>query len=89
MQQLKTSINCLVTSHPVSKSLRVVMQVVTSGKPLSSIAREFDAVYEYGMHMTKPKSSICLLVTSKTVSKSLRVTMQVVILGKPLRGIHL
>ena len=51
---------------------------------MSSIAREFDAVYEYGMHMTQPKRSICLLVTSQPVSKSLRIVMQVVMSGKPL-----
>ena len=89
MKQLKSLGHCLVTSHPVSKSLRVVMQVVMSGKPLNAIGLWLDAVYEHWMHMTKPKSSIHSQVTSHTVIKSLRVVMQVVMSGKPLGGIGL
>jgi hypothetical protein len=48
----KNSINRLVTSHPVSKSLRVVMQVVISGKPLRGIGLRLDAVYERWMQIT-------------------------------------
>ena len=49
---LHSSIRGLVTSHPVTKSLRVVMQVVMSGKPLDGIGRKLDAVYEHGLHIT-------------------------------------
>ena len=37
MKQLKRLICSHFTSHPISKSLRVVMQVVISGKPLRGI----------------------------------------------------
>ena len=45
-------IRLLVTSHPVIKSLRVVMQVVISGKPLNAIGLWLDAVYERWMQFT-------------------------------------
>ncbi len=89
MQQLKRLGHRLVTSHPVSMSLRIVMQVVILEKPLGVIGLRLDAVYERWMHTTKPKSSICLLVTSQAVSKSLRIVMQVVTSGKPLGVIGL
>ena len=48
----KSSIHSHVTSHPVSKSLRIVIQVVISGKPLNAIGLWLDAVYQHRMHIT-------------------------------------
>ena len=52
MTKPKSSICLLVTSQAVSKSLRIVMQVVNSGKPLDGIGLRLDAVYERGMQIT-------------------------------------
>ena len=45
MQQLKRLGHRLVTSHPVSMSLRIVMQVVILEKPLGVIGLRLDAFY--------------------------------------------
>jgi hypothetical protein len=52
MTKLKSSIRSKVTSHPVSKSLRVVKWEVILDEPLLIIGLKLDAVYEHGMHIT-------------------------------------